>query len=156
MQQNFQTIRFWSNFEQLIHTKNCVLHNYVFLGCGRNRLSHPDCLWSEVCQPCVSLQNNADCSRYVKWDSGSKAFSDKNSRICILNTPTFYVLRMNFRSWFFFWGLSPPRHPRWKRLFHLGCLGVKGFAPGDQSPIMGEIGRNPWALLSDSFTRGFP
>ena len=31
-----------------------------------------------------------------------------------LNTPTFYVLRMTFRGPIFSWGLSTPRHPRWK------------------------------------------
>ncbi len=31
-----------------------------------------------------------------------KASANKNSHICILNTPTFYALRMNFRGQFFF------------------------------------------------------
>ena len=49
----------------------------------------------------------------VGFNSAHKAFSNKkcNSCICILNTPTFYVLRTNFRG----------------RIFHLG--GFEGDRP---------------------------
>ncbi len=32
-----------------------------------------------------------------------------NSHICVLNSPTFYILRMNFRGRFFFWSLPSPK-----------------------------------------------